>query len=920
MTQQQLLMQQQQHIQQQQLQQQQLHQQQLQQQQIQQQQQQLQQQHLQQQQMQQQQMQQGQTGGGAQGGYLSVQGCGNVTVGAIVRGTYAAYSENHSRTVYRKSEQVNGLDVLVYFWDERDGPNFCGWWFGPKVGGDQVWAYNPDKGALPPSSGWRVPYDGPVDPTYQVTIHAAGQMQPFVQQAFAVQQQFDPQMMQQQQLAEMQRRQEERQRMVEERQRKMQEEERRRLELHAVLVIRKAVQQLRLATPETYDQLHLEAEAALGSELSKVGENQQRIREEAETIMQQCGERVNQIKEFRRKEEEMRLDAERKKQDEETTAKRLLAELAEMVKKAEQETATLVEAGSHIKGVESEDKDLSPEQAVNVNNAVKTAGLAAKTSCSSCTKFIATNRETMEQAKHILLETRQELMMLQARVHDCFKKLICTTATTKDVHTKVVRRASAAKRIRARVETFTKYDRDADNAWTQREIIAYAKGEFKFELHAEVAAKIIKQLTDGDDIVNKVQKEHFHRVKMAIGIAREEEASLQRVAEKERQRKVLEARKAELQKEVSSVAEALEDVQLELVKAEEKVKPLCAAAEAGARQSAELAATEPPDEPEVVVTEAMVTDAEEQLAAVKEELASVRKQYGTLSGEGEEESHQSFLAMEVGKLEVTASSYDTRIAQVVRLIQRGREVLARQEHLEMQRLQADTSKVLKEHMKKQALTPDTFFASLAKDKSDKITEEEFVEFFERLEDCPLERAKLQVLFEHLDGYGDGHLPKEPFLRLVRLYYKVAKETVMTKELGIKESKTIRRVEAGEVLEVHDGPMKDESVGVIRIKGRAVQDGSVGWLSMVGNNGSVFLEECTGTCKVLQEVPLTSQLDVDGASTLCWLRPGMVVEVLDFDEKLEGSEEVRMRVQVIGEPAKGWVTKTSSDGTCFLEMI
>lgn len=25
------------------------------------------------------------------------------------------------------------LEVLIYYWDERDGPNFHGWWFGPKV-------------------------------------------------------------------------------------------------------------------------------------------------------------------------------------------------------------------------------------------------------------------------------------------------------------------------------------------------------------------------------------------------------------------------------------------------------------------------------------------------------------------------------------------------------------------------------------------------------------------------------------------------------------------------------------------------------------------------------------------------------------------------------------------------------------------
>merc|ERR1712039_1039057 len=85
------------------------------------------------------------------------------------------HAENHGRKVYRKIPEGNtALDVLIYFWDERDGPNFCGWWFGPKVGGDQVWAYSSDKGMTPPLSQWRVPYDGPVDPSIVLTMEPHG--------------------------------------------------------------------------------------------------------------------------------------------------------------------------------------------------------------------------------------------------------------------------------------------------------------------------------------------------------------------------------------------------------------------------------------------------------------------------------------------------------------------------------------------------------------------------------------------------------------------------------------------------------------------------------------------------------------------------------------------------------------------------
>merc|ERR1719162_1347708 len=110
-----------------------------------------------------------------------VTGCNHETVGPIVRGTFALTEQNHGRYVYKKDTQINGLDVMIYFWDERDGPNFCGWWFGPKVGGDQVWAYHPSRDVVtPPKTGWKVPYDGPVDTSFVIakaTQEAFGQSQ-----------------------------------------------------------------------------------------------------------------------------------------------------------------------------------------------------------------------------------------------------------------------------------------------------------------------------------------------------------------------------------------------------------------------------------------------------------------------------------------------------------------------------------------------------------------------------------------------------------------------------------------------------------------------------------------------------------------------------------------------------------------------
>jgi len=104
-----------------------------------------------------------------------VSGCSNATISAIVKGNYTPYSANHGKVVYRKDEKSKGFEVLIYYWDDRDGPELCGWWFGPNVGGDQVWAYHPSRTSIsPPSSEWNVPHDGSIDPTFAVSARVAG--------------------------------------------------------------------------------------------------------------------------------------------------------------------------------------------------------------------------------------------------------------------------------------------------------------------------------------------------------------------------------------------------------------------------------------------------------------------------------------------------------------------------------------------------------------------------------------------------------------------------------------------------------------------------------------------------------------------------------------------------------------------------
>ena len=106
---------------------------------------------------------------------LHVSGCSRCeVVSNVIKGQYTATRWCHGKPVYKK-DGIRSVPVLIYFWDNRDGPKFRGWWFGPKEGSQLVWAYNSSncsqEDLTVPTSGWKVPWDGEVDPTLEITTH-----------------------------------------------------------------------------------------------------------------------------------------------------------------------------------------------------------------------------------------------------------------------------------------------------------------------------------------------------------------------------------------------------------------------------------------------------------------------------------------------------------------------------------------------------------------------------------------------------------------------------------------------------------------------------------------------------------------------------------------------------------------------------
>lgn len=91
--------------------------------------------------------------------------------------------------------------------------------------------------------------------------------------------------------------------------------------------------------------------------------------------------------------------------------------------------------------------------------------------------------------------------------------------------------------------------------------------------------------------------------------------------------------------------------------------------------------------------------------------------------------------------------------------------------------------------------------------------------------------------------ADG-ISKDTFMKHVVLYYKVVRTIAWTDGKDITKCKTIRKGDEGEIVEVLEGPVTDESNGMTRIRGRSTKkdDGTTGWITVSGSKGTPFMEK------------------------------------------------------------------------------
>lgn len=715
------------------------------------------------------------------------------------------------------------------------------------------------------------------------------------------------------QMQELKRQQDQERLMQQEKLRKTQEEQR------AAFAIRRILQQLRVCTPENFGLLVKALEEMLASELRNCGSLEEQVKKEAEQGIHAGKDRAEQQVRERQAAEETKLEKQRLRKENLEKFETLTKEVDVLVNLAEDASAKLKLTIEPFTG------DLQEEGFQQAAKAVEEAGAFSRERGKACTDFITTHGEMLKTQTEP--EPKQAMVKFFDRINVCARdteKIIWSSAEVKE---KALRRRAAKNKTEKVHAVFKKYDKDEDGMLSRNEVLDYAKTEFNFKVPAEALDSMFDILVpDGSQGVKVAQ---FHKLKVSVGVARETARDAQRreerekrAAEVQRKRRDLEDLLVEVSADVASAEEAVKQFEVHVTPLQSKGKLL------NATQMAEVA-----DE----------VDEFSKVAAAGHEKG--RKRCEDLA-EGCEPELVAFLKEQVQPLKARLVRIPQRMQGAKTLLARFRaQILAKQAE-ELRGLRSQIRSMVKYHQTKRKFTPDQLFTEFDTDKDGAIGQAEWTAWFKTCEREPHEskaaeekatgdaEKKMEAEVEkpntevpapsdadlarvHADLLQDGEarLAKDAFLRFARIFMKVVKETVCTEELSIK-SKTCRRLELDEVMEILEGPTKVQASGVSRVNVRVMRDDLVAWVTLAGNAGSVFLEEGGDTFKVARETLLTAEADEQKADRK--LLPGEIVDVIEWPKREASSGLVRMKCRAQKDGAVGWATTVGNQGTVHLE--
>lgn len=122
---------------------------------------------------------------------------------------------------------------------------------------------------------------------------------------------------------------------------------------------------------------------------------------------------------------------------------------------------------------------------------------------------------------------------------------------------------------------------------------------------------------------------------------------------------------------------------------------------------------------------------------------------------------------------------------------------------------------------------------------------------------------------------------------------------------------------GDVVEVLEGPRREDPREIARVRGKALRDGKAGWTTLKDSRslGPCFELARTMVCKA--STALTSEFDVRTCKAIRKLEPGEVLEQIEPAREDEDTKMTRVRVRCSSDGNEGWATAKGNAGTIYI---
>lgn len=258
------------------------------------------------------------------------------------------------------------------------------------------------------------------------------------------------------------------------------------------------------------------------------------------------------------------------------------------------------------------------------------------------------------------------------------------------------------------------------------------------------------------------------------------------------------------------------------------------------------------------------------------------------------------------KHKVAATTCETKCKKQVAFLRSARKQAADAAH-------TACTVALRAHAQKIGAGPDALFKEMS-EGSDEVSLEKLKAFFGKLPDCP----KASQLDMGLMRYKAG-LSKLVLLDILQEYLQCVKEIALTTSFEVKDSKTIRKLALDEYVEVLESGKVDEAVGLARVRCRALGDGVEGWVTLKGNQGTAFVEQCGKPFYCCKEPGTLVAAFETGSDAVRDFSAGEVFEVLEGPRRGAPTEVQRVKGKAKKDGKVGWVTLADGSAS-FLEKV